>query len=364
MQKTYFKNLDATRAIAFFLVFLGHMFFFYDVTEGSRYDVYFQFFKVGRFGVDYFFVLSGFLISWPWLSSKNNFSYKNFLVRRVLRIWPLYFTLVSIGLLVFSLSKWYNYPLHEIPSIFVFLSFTSNLFSSFYGADFLFFLVILWSVAIEFQFYIVWGLVIKFFKKYMLYVCLFFIFISLIFNFHFSNLKDTQDLIYFHTLSSIGNFGIGSLVAISAMNNGNLFRYFISFSLAIRSVIYLAIIFCIFFHSIIFNNVFLASIERFVFALMFGYVIIDQCFNSKPSFKLGDIKPLTFLGKISYGLYCYHALVITALIYLLKTWEISQSIYATLFVYPVLVIFLTVIISNFSFKYLEKRFLKLKNKFY
>src|SRR6202035_997181 len=62
----------------------------------------------GNIGVSIFFVLSGFLITYLILSEINltqKFSLKNFYVRRVLRIWPLYFAVVAIAFLVFPLLR-------------------------------------------------------------------------------------------------------------------------------------------------------------------------------------------------------------------------------------------------------------------
>ncbi len=364
--KTYFKNLDATRAIAFFLVFAGHMFIFYDMNNSSKYDSFFLFFKVGRFGVDYFFVLSGFLISWPWLTNtlKIKFSYKRFIIRRILRIWPLYFAIVLIGFSVFYFSKLAIYPLQEIPSIIYFISFTSNLYSSFYGADFLFFLVILWSVAIEFQFYILWGLVLKFSKNYIVYISFFLVLISLLFSCYFLNLKESKDLIYFHTLSSIGNFGMGVLVAVFSVKKGVFFNRLISFSIKTRICIYAILALSIFSNSFVFANLFSQIIERSFFSILFGYVIVDQCFNLSDNFNLGNNRTLSFLGKISYGLYCYHAMVITFLIFFLKLISANQNIYLTLFVYPIIILLTTIVVSIISYKLFESKFLRMKKRFY
>ena len=62
------------------MVFIGHMFIFFDVNKDSNYDSFFQFFKLGRFGVDYFFVLSGFLITWNGLVTQAFFDVESVLL--------------------------------------------------------------------------------------------------------------------------------------------------------------------------------------------------------------------------------------------------------------------------------------------
>ena len=90
MKREYFQSFDALRFISFFLVFLLHT----PVDENS----FMSFFsKSGGTGVSFFFVLSGFLITYILIIEKKNFnkiSLKNFFVRRILRIWPLFYLMI------------------------------------------------------------------------------------------------------------------------------------------------------------------------------------------------------------------------------------------------------------------------------
>ena len=73
--------------------------------------------------------------------------------------------------------------------------------------------------------------------------------------------------------------------------------------------------------------------------------------------KIGQIKILNYLGKISYGLYIYHMTAIYLVIFLFKKDE--STIWLQMFV----ALFLTISISAFSFKYIEKYFQEIKKKF-
>ncbi len=82
--------LDGIRGIAILLVLLLHL----DITESQTvFDLSFwrQLIGYGWCGVDLFFVLSGFLITGILVKAKGAKHYlRNFYLRRVLRIWPLY----------------------------------------------------------------------------------------------------------------------------------------------------------------------------------------------------------------------------------------------------------------------------------
>src|SRR4051812_32385476 len=103
----YFKNLNALRFYAFFAVFLFH--FNQRISpDTSIYivDLFKNIFKHGYIGVNFFFVLSGFLITHLLLheeKQKGNYNIKHFWIRRTLRIWPLYFATVLYGFYIFKL---------------------------------------------------------------------------------------------------------------------------------------------------------------------------------------------------------------------------------------------------------------------
>jgi peptidoglycan/LPS O-acetylase OafA/YrhL len=93
-------ELDGIRAIAIWMVLLAHAFYGFVNAPGALAGFpgpVKQIIGHGWLGVDLFFLLSGFLITGILLDTKARPNYfRNFYIRRVLRIMPLYFTCIAI----------------------------------------------------------------------------------------------------------------------------------------------------------------------------------------------------------------------------------------------------------------------------
>ena len=78
--------------------------------------------------------------------------------------------------------------------------------------------------------------------------------------------------------------------------------------------------------------------------------------------KVSNFKFLDYFGKLSYGLYCFHGVIITIVIKLTGTFD--DSFFKSVFIYPIIVLVTTIVVSYFSYEFYESKFLKLKSKFY
>lgn len=219
--RVFFENLDGLRFLCFMLVFFYHS-FHTEFTEIKN-TKYYYFIKKGVFGngnlgVNFFFVLSGFLITYLLIREKNlkgKINVPFFWLRRILRIWPLYFISVIFGFYIFPILKaYFGQTPNETANIYYYLSFLSNFDMIKKGLPDASTLGVLWSVAIEEQFYLIWPLLLFLFpvKKYWI------VFLSIItasIAFRTINLTNPNQGMLFenHTLSCIGDMAMGAMGA-------------------------------------------------------------------------------------------------------------------------------------------------------
>lgn len=365
--KKYFDNLDASRFFAFIIVFLGHAFITAnpEIKSSNEFQFIYHWGKIiGKLGLEYFFVLSSFLISWIILEEKkttNSFNIKNFLIRRALRVWPLYFFIVFIGFFLSFMARLLEIEVSTIPPFQYFGLFIINFYIIEHGSNFLFFLAFFWSISIEEQFYLFWSILIKYLKVNLLQISTALIIISLIFR---SVIHNNDAQLYFNTLSVLGNFGVGGLLAYISFFNKKIFQQLVSLKKKYFILLYFLLILSIVFYHQLHEYTIITVFYRLFFSIIISFYIIDQAFCVKKIFNPGKSKILNHLGKISYGLYCFHGVVITILIKALEQFSFTETYWHVFLIYPIIILIATIFISHISFKYFENYFLKLKSKFY
>ena len=360
----YFKELNSLRFIGFIGIFFGHVFFSNspEIINSKLYATIFNYGKIlGFISIDSFFVLSSFLITWKALEEikfTKKFQLKNFLIRRSLRIWPLYFLIVFIGFLLEYLKSHYFFESEKLPSLWNFVLFILNYDIIENGYNFLFFMVFMWSISVEEQFYIFWAITIKWFNKYLSEISFLIIFISLFFRIYFIN--DSLSL-NFHTASALGNFGIGALTAILAFKHQYLLDKLKSLSRNKILFIYVTIFTFFILMPVLLENDFFIIIQRVLFSIFFSFIILEQTYCGNSIIKVSRIRYFNFFGKLSYGLYCYHGIMITVVLQVNELF--MESLILSLVLYPSLIFVSTLLVSYVSFRFYELKFLKLKYKF-
>lgn len=356
----YFPNLDGFRTISFLIVFLGHCFILFDFGSVTPITKYINKI-VGRpsIGVHFFFVLSGFLISYLLLIEKATYKKINigaFYMRRILRIWPVYFMVILVSLILSLLNKPFYY-LHDINWLQIGLFLTNfNLSST--GISSLP-ITVLWSVAVEEQFYLVLPLLITLFSKRIFYF--FPIFILLTFLFRINNVENNM-VSEFHTFSVCSSLFIGCVLAYFVVHH-NLSKIFERINKYFIKIIYLLFfIFHIYrdkLFDIAIGNIWL----NFIYALIFAFVIMEQNYSKHSFYKMQNFKLLSKLGKYTYGLYAYHMIFISLFLVLIPKVINPKANYFIYFSLWILALVLSFAFARLSYVFIEKPFLSLKKKF-
>ncbi|HVX85706.1 MAG TPA: acyltransferase [Phycisphaerae bacterium] len=161
--RRHVRALDGIRGLAVLLV-MGHHFLMNFPAIGGRDAFFLSFLRAGWFGVDLFFVLSGYLITGILLDAKNRpHAIRNFYIRRALRIFPLYFAILAIcTLLLPALFPSANpAPRAALPWLWTYTSNFYNAHGGWLAGDWFDFSH-LWSLAIEEHFYLLWPWLILF----------------------------------------------------------------------------------------------------------------------------------------------------------------------------------------------------------
>lgn len=357
--KYYFPQLDAVRGLSFLAVYFFHAFHpkFGPGLFSRMCDFFYQNLILS---IDVFFILSSFLLTWLGINeykAKGNFSFINYFIRRALRIWPLYFILMVFAFVVVPYaSNYFNMPV-TLPPAYYYLLFIAN----FYQEGHVYFLQFLWTLSVEEQFYLLWGICLLVFQKRLMTCVVVLTALSLCYT-AYAMLNNVQH--YFNTLTYLFDFAIGIQAAVLMHRKNRVVRFFKNMSKRHNLLFFLSLPFMFI---IIFSLINLAPgaltpwfdlLGRYLFIIFTGLLIIEQMVNENSLLKLKSQRFLIYTGKISYGLYCFHGIVLTFGLVVLQKLNITMPV----IVKGLLFLAINYIISAISYRFIEKPFLQLKNK--
>jgi len=379
MNKVHFPGLNALRFIAALSVIVGHVElikFNYGINNFYKIIPFFER-TSGHLGVILFFVLSGFLITYLLLSEKDNYgkvAVKKFYIRRVLRIWPLYFLMLLVVFLLFPLiskdpaSYAFFKSGNIIPSLILYVFFLPNLAFQLgiwvpTGAH-------LWSIGVEEQFYLGWPVLVNYFRKRILLVLVFIFFgVSLLphvidyftnhISFNTGTLLFLKQVSKFFMIAKFNSMAFGGIMAWLYFSKKAGFLKIIHHPVTEIGVVVIAL-------SLWISGYVPAYFGDELYTCLFGIIILNVATKSKPIIKLEN-RVLDYLGKISYGLYMYHWLSILLIMYFLRNaFPVIEShgneLLYNMVMYPAAIL-LTIGLSALSYELYEKWFLDLKKRF-
>ena len=395
VKKEYFKGLDSLRFFAALAVFFTHVelikkftgFGSHWIDPEERITKFTVFQSVmakeidalspliaysSALGVVFFFVLSGFLITFLLLKEKeqnNSIAVKKFYLRRALRIWPLYYLIFILGFFVLPYFDFFAVPGQDKffqqnfwGNLMLYAVFMPNLAFSIYttavpniGQS--------WSIGVEEQFYLLWPLLIRKSKnvlKSILWISGTIIALKglLLLSFPFVKFESLVVLKKFLAMSKLECMALGGLGAYVLFNKKEeLLRLVYKPQSQIIALISIPLL--IYFIPTPFED-----ILHLLFSISFLVIILNVAGN-ETSFLRFENRTLQYLGRISYGFYMFHVMCIVFTIHTLDKYmgldnDITTQQHILLYGISFL---LTVALSSLSYHIFEKAFIRLKDKY-
>lgn len=344
----HFKGLYALRFFAALFIIVYH------TTAGFHADMtppYKSIFQNLVIGVDWFFLISGFLIIYLLLMEKKEtgrIDMRKFYLRRVLRIFPLYYLIVAAAYLVYHNTN---------PD----LAFSKYLYfwGNFYSIEINNwphgFLTPLWSVCIEEHFYLVIpALVLVTPLRYVHWVLIAVVAASMAYRYG-QVPTDNWYKIYCHSLSRCDLMAIGGLLACYHVRKPISFSIPVFAPLAILLVVLFGVMSILVYAD--YTTVVYAVFKKYAFAVPMLAIIVLFVFNTHKSVMVFENKPLQYLGKISYGLYLFHEPMNNLMF---NYSPLTKYILDWKPLHFVQVIIPTILLASLSYEFFEKKFLAYK----
>ncbi len=371
--RVYFSGLHGLRFIAALLVVIGHVELLkahHGLPNRAEDPVIYE---LGRIAVTFFFVLSGFLITYLLLvekGSSGSIALQKFYARRILRIWPLYFLGVAVSffvlprLHVFDIPElsatvtdhfWYTLPLYlaMLPQV------ALSLFAPVPYAE------PLWSIGVEEQFYLAWPLLLNRITN----VVPWFLGIAaagvaakqgaLLVAGQAGDAAQLQrwnDIIDYFYYTSIDCMAIGGLAAWLAHHRPRKLLAFLFNRITQLAICALVV------------YVFLTPrgkpmLHYTLQSCLFAAFILNTAANPRSLIRL-EGTALTWLGNISYAMYVFHEVAIKAVIEWLRrsTGTTFETLGANAALYAASIA-LTILLAAAVFRFFERPFLRLKQRY-
>jgi peptidoglycan/LPS O-acetylase OafA/YrhL len=220
-------------------------------------------------------------------------------------------------------------------------------------------LSVLWSVAIEEQFYLFWP-VLFFLVPPRFYH---FIFIAIIVGSVGFRAIFIDKQIELLTPGVIGDMAMGGLGAYLSINSRRFLRMMENSNGLLNLIPYLAAILFIVYQYQLFYLPVLVVIKRVIISFFFAWIILEQNFSQRSLFKVSSLKTISQLGKYTYGLYCLHRIAILIVMTLMQVAGINKHSWQLWLIELPASMLLSIILSYYSYTYFESFFLRLKDKF-
>ncbi|MDF2448413.1 MAG: acyltransferase family protein [Bacteroidota bacterium] len=363
-QRIYFKNLDILRFLAAYMIVLLHCFFGWQIKFGNPKGLVDSFSPASiekfelvmhnfSFGVDIFFIVSGFLLTYLLLAEKEKTGKVDvikFYIRRAFRIWPLYFFMILLAPLL-------SYFLYEQSPTYLYHFLFAGNFDLIENGPKSVATNHLWSICIEEHFYLFCPLLIGFIPmKKLPQTLLSIILVCIIFRGFFLNSTSDYGMSYYvHTLSRIDILALGGLFGYLYYHKRIKFNH----SLSVRLIIYTLFLLIFFNVNYVESGSFLIdTMKKYLFVIPFSYWLGNFLFHKNAVFAVDRPNIFHLFGKVSYGIYMFNPVIIFLVICLFEKYGVQNYLYFLVAVHVLLAIS-----TYLSYRFLEMPFLALKERY-
>ncbi len=346
LQKKHLPSLDGLRCFSILIVIIAHVNYHH---PEFRNKILLFLFGAGQFGVQFFFVLSGFIITTLLLTERvrsGAISLRHFYLRRILRIFPLAY-LYLLTLIFLNILFQLNIGVNPFLASFLFIkNFDFTSFSNWYVNHY-------WSLGVEEQYYLIFPFILTKGMNVYLRACFTFLFLFVFINIamHFYPIANPVINMIVNTVFSTGTVSIliGSLTAIFLFKMGARLPDINETLLNVLVLFLFVIAFITFYNPRLFGIVSLLcglSVGAIILLIVrYPYGIAYHILNNKL---------IAYIGKLSFSLYVWQQ-IFTAH----QPWKDSFK-YGGSVLLNILLLF---IVAYLSYNYFEKPFLRLKDRF-
>lgn len=299
--------------------------------------------------VNFFFVLSGFLITYLLIYERQatgNIAVRKFYLRRILRIWPLYYFICFLCFIILPLVLGPEYSLSSPPvyQVVLVLLILPNFLGDIGPLNHL------WSIGVEEQFYLVWPWAAK--NRNRLLKIAGGILIVKIISTPVIQFINSDAITHLFLTLRFECVAIGALGAYLYYEKHPLLRIIYSWpaqAIILIGMVYLAII----------DIPFTEWATLLVSAISLG-LILNIATNRIFHFRFEN-KAINYLGQISYGVYLYHYPLLYCVIFTLKKLGVVEDTTYDLILYTA-TLGGTLLLASISYRWLESPFLKFKQR--
>lgn len=338
----YIPEIDGFRFLAISMVIAFHSNIWSYELHGSNKSSFYKIIDMGNIGVQFFFVISGFIIAMPFIKSfaqKRKINLGSYFIRRFTRLEPPYlismfgFYTAAIFLSTHNFDDLVNHYLATIIYSHGFIFDSRSLINS-----------VSWSLEIEIQFYILAPIIFLIFKiKRKIIVIILLSIVSILWPLLF-------DIIGYNYLNLLGYFHyftFGALLCYVYLNIKITSSYLFDFF----SLVLFVLTFTVFNYKQLFINYFLGIIIFLIYLFIL---------NSKLIIKFFRLEIISTIGGMCYSIYLIHS-PLTSYLKKFQYNFISFNAYEVDFIVGLLIIFPVVIVSSsIFFLLIEKPFMSFK----